>query len=201
MKNLRQHKSDKRRSQILKAALTCFIEQGYSATSMADIRRRSKASTGSIYHHFKSKEQLAAAVYLEGINNYQSVLLQVIDRNPDAEKGIQALVRSHIQWVDENDSWAKFLFQMRYADFMSAAEEEFAKLNINFAKRMRHWIAMQEEKGEIRSLPRDLFFSIVFGPCQEYVRQWLSGVAVSTPQTIAEELALLAWQSVRVQKD
>jgi len=38
---------------------------------MADIRVRARASIGSIYHHFRSKEQLAAALYVEGLRDYQ----------------------------------------------------------------------------------------------------------------------------------
>ncbi|HTO27428.1 MAG TPA: TetR family transcriptional regulator, partial [Devosia sp.] len=41
-----------RRRQILDAALSAFLERGYAATSIADIRARSGASTGSIYHFF-----------------------------------------------------------------------------------------------------------------------------------------------------
>ena len=32
---------------------------------------RARASIGSIYHHFRSKEQLAAALYVEGLRDYQ----------------------------------------------------------------------------------------------------------------------------------
>ena len=55
-----------RRQAILDAALACFTNKGFTETTMEDIRIRSGASTGSIYHHFSNKEMLARALYLEG---------------------------------------------------------------------------------------------------------------------------------------
>ncbi len=50
-----------RRDQILAAALGAFAEKGFAAATIEDVRERSGASTGSIYHHFGDKEGLAAA--------------------------------------------------------------------------------------------------------------------------------------------
>ena len=61
----RERASERRKREILEAALACFGELGYEKTTLAEIRARSEASTGSIYHHFRSKEHLFAALYLE----------------------------------------------------------------------------------------------------------------------------------------
>lgn len=47
-----------RKSQIIQAAMDCFLENGYSATTMAQIIRQSGLSSGSIYSHFSSKEEI-----------------------------------------------------------------------------------------------------------------------------------------------
>ena len=86
-KNVTHATTPSRRRQIIHGALACFTERGVAQTSMADICRRSNASTGSIYHHFKSKEQLAAAVYLEGISDYQQGFLAVLEEQQNARKG------------------------------------------------------------------------------------------------------------------
>lgn len=43
---------------ITEAATQLFIQNGYSATSMEEIRQRADVSKGSIYYYFKSKEEL-----------------------------------------------------------------------------------------------------------------------------------------------
>ncbi len=51
-----------RRDQILDAALRCFAERGFQATSMADIIAASGLSAGAIYLYFDSKRDIAVGV-------------------------------------------------------------------------------------------------------------------------------------------
>ena len=60
-------KSEVTRQKIIRAALESFFEKGFEATGVKDIQERSGVSNGSIYHHFRSKEGVAAAAYMEGI--------------------------------------------------------------------------------------------------------------------------------------
>lgn len=46
------------REQILQAALTCFADKGYHKATMDDIVAESGMSKGSLYWHFKSKQDL-----------------------------------------------------------------------------------------------------------------------------------------------
>ncbi len=43
-----------------------FTESGFAAATVDDVRRRSGASVGSIYHHFGGKQELAEALYAGG---------------------------------------------------------------------------------------------------------------------------------------
>lgn len=43
---------------ILAAALTIAVREGYEGTTMAEVARRSGLPVGSVYWHFKNKEQL-----------------------------------------------------------------------------------------------------------------------------------------------
>ena len=54
--------TERTRQQILKGARDLFIRKGYNATSMEDIRKHADVSKGSIYYHFKSKQQLLMAI-------------------------------------------------------------------------------------------------------------------------------------------
>ena len=58
---------DERRESILEAALGCFLEKGYIATTINDIREASGATTGSIYHFFDGKGALAMALLEDAV--------------------------------------------------------------------------------------------------------------------------------------
>jgi AcrR family transcriptional regulator len=108
MTNVRSAASEKRRRAILAAALDCFVRDGVAATTMEDIRAASGASIGSIYHHFESKELLAAALYLEGISEYQDGLLRQMTRHAKARDGIRGAVAYHLGWIKSHPNWARF---------------------------------------------------------------------------------------------
>ncbi len=192
--------TETRRQQIIQAALACFAEAGVAATTMADVRRRSGASHGSIYHHFHSKEQLAATVYLEGIVEYQSGFLAELDRHSGAKAGVFAMVRYHLGWVKEHPDWARYLFQMRHAEFVAANEQSLAEQNRAWGEQLAKWFVHHIEREAIRRLPRELYIALILGPCQELARLWLAGLASSDLVTTADEIAASAWEALRVKR-
>ena len=86
-----------RKHRIRAAALACFTELGYEHATMEDIRTRAGASTGSIYHHFKSKEQLAADLYLAGLQDAQAYNIAAIRKHTATEAGIQSAAQRAIK--------------------------------------------------------------------------------------------------------
>jgi AcrR family transcriptional regulator len=64
-----------RREAILRAAKQLFAKQGYDGTSTAEIAKRAGVAHGTVFHHFKTKENLLlemggqlADAYLEGLD-------------------------------------------------------------------------------------------------------------------------------------
>jgi AcrR family transcriptional regulator len=58
MPKISDERRDERRSEIMAAALRCFVRSGYQQTSMADIIAESGLSAGAIYGYFASKKEL-----------------------------------------------------------------------------------------------------------------------------------------------
>ena len=57
-----QRKKEVRPQEILAAALAVFVEQGFSATKVAEVARRAGVQPGTIYVYFENKEALFKAV-------------------------------------------------------------------------------------------------------------------------------------------
>lgn len=62
-----------RRTQIIEAAISCFLEKGYTNTSMSDISKASGLSSGSIYSHFSGKEDILITAINERLNNVKEL--------------------------------------------------------------------------------------------------------------------------------
>ncbi len=70
-------KLETRKSLILEAAITCFIEKGIHQTGVRDIARQAGISLGNLYNHFSSKEDLIieiAAIEGQGFGDFISLL-------------------------------------------------------------------------------------------------------------------------------
>ena len=57
-----QERAQSTRELILRSAAELFDTQGYASTSVNTIARRAKCTSGALYFHFASKDELAAAV-------------------------------------------------------------------------------------------------------------------------------------------
>ncbi len=182
---------------ILEAALDAFAEHGFAATTVDEIRRRSGASVGSIYHHFGGKEGLAAELYVEGLRSYQHGFLEVLTRHrDDAGAGVRAIVSHHLEWVQRNPQLARFLMNRRETELRQATETRVRELNRAFFPRVRSWVEHHARAGSMRALPPDLLEPILLGPCQEFSRLWLAGRARRSLRSAEEELAEATWRAV-----
>jgi AcrR family transcriptional regulator len=67
----RKEQKERRRQEIIFAALELFVSKGYASTKVADIAKRVNMSTGLLFHYFESKEKLyeeLVRIGLEGTN-------------------------------------------------------------------------------------------------------------------------------------
>ena len=76
---------DKSKKIILDAALSLFVKNGYSQTSMDDIVNLSGLSKGAIYHHYRSKKVLFLSLidYWETFYFKDILNKNISDCNPD----------------------------------------------------------------------------------------------------------------------
>lgn len=100
MPRISQAKRESRRQQILEAALTCFSENGFHLTGMADIVRRSGLSHGAVYIYFKSKDDLIEALAVDR-HRQEAVLNSVAQASDDPIEALHALVRVYATWLTD----------------------------------------------------------------------------------------------------
>ncbi|MBN6731275.1 TetR/AcrR family transcriptional regulator [Burkholderia multivorans] len=90
------NKAERRRTEIIAAAVKLFSARGYSATSVNDIGEEVGLLPGSLYYHIRSKEDLLYEILLE----LHTFALDEMNR-VDAEGGdpvtrLRRLVRNHV---------------------------------------------------------------------------------------------------------
>lgn len=182
---------------ILMAALDCFTQHGLQGATIEMIRDASGASIGSLYHHFGNKDQIAAALYLQGMIDHNKHINAALEQAEEAEEGVKRLVMTYAKWVTDNADWARFLFHSRSDVLTEKDAAELSKANREQFRHLMTWFLPQIEAGYIKELPQEIYFSLIIGPCHEYARHWLSGRMKKPLLEVAPWLADGAWCAIK----
>jgi AcrR family transcriptional regulator len=98
MPKISEMRRESRREQILEAALSCFSENGFHQTGMADIVRQSGMSHGAVYVYFPSKEDIIEAL-ADDRHQREALLNSVVEEASNPIEGLLALVRTYAGWL------------------------------------------------------------------------------------------------------
>jgi AcrR family transcriptional regulator len=160
---------------------------------MQAIRSRAGVSNGSLFHHFRTRQDLAAAVVGEALEEHQRVLLCELD--DDAELGITSAVRRHLRWVDENRQVARLLLTAPPDVLRSALSGPVLDSNRRFFAKLDRWLS---EHGWRDQVPLSVVLALWIGPAQEFSRQRLSrDEDANSEPNAADALAAGAWAALR----
>ena len=85
--------------QILRAALECFVEQGYAGTSVRDIAARAGISVAGLYHHHDSKRVLLERLMETTMDDLVLVLDAALEgAGPDPVDRFEAVIEAHVRF-------------------------------------------------------------------------------------------------------
>jgi AcrR family transcriptional regulator len=185
------------RQRILAAALKLFVEQGYFNTNVPDLSRESKCSVGSIYHTFKNKEEVATALYEEGIRAFRSALEQSIADEKGVENILKTLVKSFLEFSEVNHQFSRYLWLSRHNEFMTGLIKHPTMVGFDgLGRKLTRTIRDGIKEKKLKPLRAHVIWSILFGIPVGYVRDWLDGYNKESPSQVADELAEACWRAL-----
>ncbi|MBO1042371.1 TetR/AcrR family transcriptional regulator [Brucella pituitosa] len=80
---------------ILETAAQCFMEQGFSTTSIDDVARRMGSTKGRIYHYYSSKTDLFFDVHREGMDRLFKAVEPVMTMNGSGLRRLEEMLMAH----------------------------------------------------------------------------------------------------------
>jgi len=184
---------------IFRKALSLFNDQGIEATTIEMIRAECDTSVGAIYHHFGNKEGLVAALFFTALEDQARLRDAYLDAANTTEEGVQALVFSYVDWVEQQPQWARFQYHARFAVTKGPFKDELAERNKTRNLRLRQWLTQSGRAAELQDLPAELLPSLIIGQADSYCRAWLAGRVKGSPSAYREMLAQAAWRSIRAE--
>ena len=93
-----------RREELLAAAARVFSARGYERASLREICAAAGILAGSMYHHFRSKEDLFVSLHAEGFRTLHERLDRALEGRTDPWERLEAAIAAHLaQLVDRTD--------------------------------------------------------------------------------------------------
>ncbi len=163
--------AEARREQILLAALQCFGEKGYHASTMDDLVRESGLSKGSLYWHFRSKEE----VFLALLDSFATEIYGDWDALAEADGDAIETLRQEIQAsVDRFSNQRVFL--MAWVEFLShpAARERMSEVYRVSRAKLAKIIKAGRRAGTLRpGAPAEQIAAALVAAIEGLFLQWL----------------------------
>ncbi|MGB5809210.1 MAG: TetR/AcrR family transcriptional regulator [Polyangiales bacterium] len=118
------------RDSIVDAARVVAASGGPGRLSIAGLGQELGAPTGSIYHRFKSRDELLASVWMDAVETFQAALWVSAETHHDPG----SLSRSIVTWCREHPTLAKILTLYRREEWLGrrvskATRARAARLN------------------------------------------------------------------------
>ncbi|WP_051618258.1 TetR/AcrR family transcriptional regulator [Hyphomonas johnsonii] len=90
------------RPKIERAALKLFIHEGVDAATTREIAEQAGVSEGALYRHYKGKDELALALFMETHNRLGKMMMEALAAEGTLEEKIGAAVSAYCQLADED---------------------------------------------------------------------------------------------------
>jgi len=137
--------TDRKRADILKAAIACFSENGFDNTSMDAIASQANVSKRTVYNHFSSKDKLFMAIVNELKENALQAVPFVYDRKESLGTQLGRFCQRIIDFQCQTDSRA--LARVLISRFIRAPQlghEMFGNGKV-FELSLTQWIVLAQK--------------------------------------------------------
>ncbi|MEM9937907.1 MAG: TetR/AcrR family transcriptional regulator [Pseudomonadota bacterium] len=98
------------RPKIERAALKLFVSEGVDAATTREIADVAGVSEGALYRHYKGKDELALALFMETHNRLGEMMQEAFLEDGTIEEKVRRAVAAYCQLADED--WLLFSFHL-----------------------------------------------------------------------------------------
>jgi AcrR family transcriptional regulator len=185
----------RRRDELLDAALECFHERGVLGTGIEEIRRAAGASPSSVYHQFDGLNGLIVALLERVFERLFGHLTQRVVRTRTARGAVLALVGGHIEWILAHRKEGRFMYQATAIEYDAELAGALAAQKAKLLQPLLAHLAPFMRDGSLPSWSTQAFDIVVLGQSHEALRRSLAGADVDIAW-VQKQLPLIAWRSI-----
>ena len=182
-----------KKQQLLDTALALFVNQGIYATSTASIAKTAGVATGTLFHHFPSKDALVLELYK---NIKQEFALQIAPFELDAaklEQQAKVIWQQAIDWALANAEQQQFcLLVMQYQPLSADTKAQIFADEFGFLKEI---MLFGQQHQLIANYPIGLMLESAHGQFLTSSQFFINNTDLAQDAKYREAAFNLFWQS------
>jgi TetR/AcrR family transcriptional regulator, cholesterol catabolism regulator len=185
-----------RRDQLLGIAARVFATKGIASATVRDIAQEAGILSGSLYHHFTSKEEMVREV-LATATSGETPYREILETAPNADDALRRSIRQAVKWVARNPEVARIVRNdaQYIRETPALADSEAARQSNRLI-----WIEIVEAgiaQGRFRAdLDADVAVRAMWDAVLASIR-WFPPLGEADPDKIADQLAELFLGGIR----
>ena len=178
-----------RRDEILSIAAVQFAERGVASTTVRDIGAAAGILSGSLYHHFESKEQMVAELLLPVMQRQVWQYRLIVAGNDSAADTLRALIKVAVNEAAQTPDQTRMIRNDAQTLSATPALRPVSDLLIEAAKLWASVIEHGVVVGELRDdVEARLVVAAMFDAVLSTTR-WFTGVRPQQPDRVGDALA------------
>jgi AcrR family transcriptional regulator len=178
-------KRERRRTEILHAALRAFRSAGYHGTTLDDIARQLGVRKTALYHYFPDKEAILHACHREGLEEVAGIVAAARRRPAHAEQLAYA-IREHVRVMTDTLEGSSLAFEVSALSPRHQAEVIAAR--DRYEQSLRDIVRRGVAAGEFRAVDPKLAVFAILGAIN-WVARWYSPEGSLPPRALGTHFA------------
>lgn len=142
------------RGRLLKEAARLFRDKGYERTTVRDLAAAVGIQSGSLFHHFRTKEEILKAVMVETIRLNTALMQAAADSEESPRGKLRALVRSELESINGQTGEAMAVLVYEWRSLSESSQVQVLELREIYEGL---WLSVLEELNQLGQLKADPF--------------------------------------------
>jgi AcrR family transcriptional regulator len=179
-----REKRERRRAEILHAALRAFRERGYHATTLDDIAEHLGLRKTALYHYFPDKEAILYECHRESLAELDRLMKNQRRRFDSHAERLAHVIREHVRVMTDTLEGSPLAFEV--TALSPERQEEVIAARDRYERGLRRIIESGIESGEFRAVDSKIAVFAILGAINWIARWYRPEGSLHAPELGAE---------------
>ncbi|MBC5992497.1 TetR/AcrR family transcriptional regulator [Pontibacter cellulosilyticus] len=183
-----------KREKILHTTLELIANQSIQATPMSQIAKESGVATGTIYHHFASKEEIVQQIYLSTKQDFQRIIQSNLHPSQNVKSQFISLWKSIYEYYINNPLAFRFVQQVNYSPYINETTRAEAQ---QYYQEVYQFFEAGIKAGHFVEMEVVLIGELIHGNISTLVEMQLNNM-LEQPESQIQHAIEFSWNAIKV---